>query len=452
MFCRSGSAKWGNKAPAGQTSGCLPPAGEYRNSRVKAATIIHLPVHTKGWGIPASYTSREDSNRTIYQMFYWFHSDLGTTCSVLFQVKGKSDDMHINSKCYYYCVGSCYPPVCTVTLCLQQWWCGSEVKGQLLVNPPKERDSHCESCSSDRQTDRRGFCSLTFLIMMSEFASCLSQLSFPKAKLLLMSSSQENISDWYHSLSATIRWEWHSRGAHAQVRGSTLECDSWPGRGPFQQDHQLTFTRTFTTLLEPEKKEKTCSWAMWMFCFKLDLSWNYFEFSWFHGMKLENELPCLCCLFQQAAVQDWSTGEWHADIRPSRGPITTTASATLCSPPLSEPDVVCFHSHTSNPAVLRFQPLGGAARWALEFTQGVAAAAYASMVAAFSLYCSSKAWTLRSFAAYDSANVNIIYAHLHHYYEEHFSLPLACAVDWGHKETVVMATVPQYTHTNRNRR
>lgn len=85
------------------------------------------------------------------------------------------------------------------------------VKGQLLVNapPPKELDSHCESCSSGRRaggwTDGRGFCSLTFLIMMSNFASCLSQLSFPKAKLLLMSSSQENISDWYHSLSATIR-------------------------------------------------------------------------------------------------------------------------------------------------------------------------------------------------------------------------------------------------------
>eukprot|EP00066_Takifugu_rubripes_P030112 XP_011619378.1 PREDICTED: rho guanine nucleotide exchange factor 39-like [Takifugu rubripes] len=32
----------------------------------------------------------------------------------------------------------------------------------------------------------------------------LLSLNFPKAKLLLMSSSQENISDWYHSLSATI--------------------------------------------------------------------------------------------------------------------------------------------------------------------------------------------------------------------------------------------------------
>lgn len=42
------------------------------------------------------------------------------------------------------------------------------------------------------------------------------------------------------------------------------------------------------------------------------------------------------------------------------------------------------------------------------------AAGYASMVAAFSLYCSSKAWTLQSFAAYDSAKVDIIYAYLHH--------------------------------------
>lgn len=42
-------------------------------------------------------------------------------------------------------------------------------------------------------------------VLQITFGSSTLQLIFPKAKLLLMSISQENINDWYRSLSATIR-------------------------------------------------------------------------------------------------------------------------------------------------------------------------------------------------------------------------------------------------------
>lgn len=44
-----------------------------------------------------------------------------------------------------------------------------------------------------------------FYKLQITFGSPTLQLIFPKAKLLLMSVNQENINDWYHSLSATIR-------------------------------------------------------------------------------------------------------------------------------------------------------------------------------------------------------------------------------------------------------
>lgn len=42
---------------------------------------------------------------------------------------------------------------------------------------------------------------------ISNYCSCLFllQLTFPKAKLLLMSSNQEDLNDWYQSLSSAIR-------------------------------------------------------------------------------------------------------------------------------------------------------------------------------------------------------------------------------------------------------
>lgn len=48
--------------------------------------------------------------------------------------------------------------------------------------------------------------------------SLLLQLTFPRAKLLLMSSNQEDLNGWYQSLSSAIRY------VHTHLRIST-QCE-----------------------------------------------------------------------------------------------------------------------------------------------------------------------------------------------------------------------------------
>lgn len=52
----------------------------------------------------------------------------------------------------------------------------------------------------------------------------LSQLTFPKAKLLLMSSHQEDLNDWYQSLTSAIRYihATHKHMLHCSVCFITL--------------------------------------------------------------------------------------------------------------------------------------------------------------------------------------------------------------------------------------
>uniref|UniRef100_A0A3Q4I187 Rho guanine nucleotide exchange factor (GEF) 39 n=1 Tax=Neolamprologus brichardi TaxID=32507 RepID=A0A3Q4I187_NEOBR len=95
-------------------------------------------------------------------------------------------------------------------------------EGWLKVVPPKGAEAkpkmfflfsdmllQVKRCSSLRSTSGQKFtcqcCTVSIFISADRSKSSLCSLTFPRANLLLMSSNQENLNNWYQSLSSAIR-------------------------------------------------------------------------------------------------------------------------------------------------------------------------------------------------------------------------------------------------------